>query len=265
MKFEGQVVFITGGTMGLGNLMAKAFLAEGAFVGVNGIPEAAVALFEEEFKGQPVLAFAADVTDYEAMENVAAKTMEKWGKVDVLINNAGVVNPLVPAEKLKKADFDKVIDVNLKGAFYASQIFGRKMIEGKYGRIINMSSQVAFFGEQGFLPYAVSKSALIVMARTLAFEWSKFGVTTCTVAPGFIAGGMNEGLIKRQAFVDFLSKRTPVGRMAEPDELVRLILFLASKEASYINGETITMDGGMTGYTPDSLLGFIMAQGAKGK
>ena len=265
MRFEGQVVFITGGTQGLGKLMAHEFLAEGALVGVNGIPEKTVARFEEEFKGKPVLAFTADVSDYEAMEDVAAKTVEKWGKVDVLINNAGVVNALLPAEKLKKADFDSVIDINLKGAFYASQVFGKRMIEGKYGRIINISSQVAFFGEQGFLPYAVSKSALIVMAKVLASEWSRFGVTTCTIAPGFIAGGMNEGLIRRQVFVDFLSKRTPMGRMGSPEELVRLVIFLASREASYINGETITMDGGMTGYTPDSLLDFIMGQGAKGK
>jgi NAD(P)-dependent dehydrogenase (short-subunit alcohol dehydrogenase family) len=264
MRFKDQVVFITGGTRGLGKAMAQAFLAEGAFVGVNGIPQEAVARFEEEFKGKPVLAFHADVTDYEAMENVAAKVVEKWGKVDVLVNNAGIVNPLKPAEKLKKDDFDRSIEINVKGVFYASQIFGRKMITGKYGRIINISSQVAFFGEKGFLPYAVSKAAVMVMARSLAFEWSQYGVTTCTVAPGFIAGGMNEGLVKKEEFVDFLSKRTPVGRMATVEELVTLILFLASKDAGYINGETITMDGGMTGYTPDSLLDFI-SKAAKGK
>ncbi|MDR2019036.1 MAG: SDR family oxidoreductase [Syntrophobacterales bacterium] len=264
MRFKEQVVFITGGTRGLGKAMAKKFLAEGAFVGVNGIPGEAVTLFEEEFKEEPVLAFNADVTNYEEMENAAVKTVEKWGKVDVLINNAGVVNALMPAEKMKKEEFDKSIDINLKGAFYASQIFGKRMIQMKYGRIINIASQVAMFGEKGFLPYAVSKSGLMVMARTLAYEWSQFGVTTCVVAPGFIGGGMNEGLIRKQAFVDYLSSRTPIGRMANVEEYVSLILFLASKEAAYINGETITMDGGMTGYTPESLLDF-MARAVKGK
>ncbi len=264
MRFEGQVVFITGGTQGLGKAMAKEFLAEGAFVAANGIPGEVVAKFEEEFKGKPVLAFHADVTDYEQMESVAAKTVEKWGKVDVLINNAGVVNPLAPSEKIRKQDFDKAIDVNLKGAFYASQIFGKKMIEAKYGRIINIASQVALYGEKGFLPYAVSKSGLMVMARTLAYEWARFGVTTCTVAPGFIKGGMNEGLVRKEVFVDYLSSRTPIGRMMNVEEYVSLILFLASKGAAYINGETITIDGGMTGYTPDSLFDFI-AGGAKGK
>ena len=122
MRFKEQVVFITGGTRGLGKAMAKEFLAEGAFVAVNGIPQEAVNQFEEELKGKPVLAFYADVTKYEEMEDAAAKTIEKWGKVDVLINNAGVVNALMPAEKMKKEEFDKSIDINLKGAFYASQI-----------------------------------------------------------------------------------------------------------------------------------------------
>lgn len=264
MRFEGQVVFITGGTRGLGKAMAEEFLKEGASVGVCGIPEEAVARFEEEFKGKPVLAFHADVTDYAAMEDVAAKTIEKWGRVDVLVNNAGVVNALGPAAKMKKEEFDKSIDINLKGAFYVCQIFGKRMIEGKYGRIINIASQVALFGEQGFLPYAVSKSGLMVMARTLAYEWSKFGVTTVTVAPGFIKGGMNEGLVRKEAFVNYLSGRTPMGRMMDVEEYVGLILYLATKEAAYINGETITMDGGMTGYTPEGLLDFI-GKAAKGK
>ena len=264
MRFKEQVVFITGGTRGLGKAMAAQFLAEGASVAVNGIPQEAVNQFEEEFKGKPVLAFYADVTNYEEMEKAAAKTVEKFGKVDVLINNAGIVNALMPAEKMKKEEFDKSIDINLKGAFYASQIFGKHMIAAKYGRIINIASQVAFYGEKGFLPYAVSKSGLMVMARSLAYEWSRFGVTTCTVAPGFIAGGMNEGIIRKQVFADYLSSRTPIGRMMSPDEYVSLIVFLASKEATYINGETITIDGGMTGYTPESLVDFI-AKASKGK
>ncbi|MBA4418896.1 MAG: 2-deoxy-D-gluconate 3-dehydrogenase [Syntrophus sp. (in: bacteria)] len=257
MRFKEQVVFITGGAKGLGKAIAKEFLAEGAYVGVNGRNAEAIKRFEEEFKGQPVLAFNTDVTDYEGMERVAAKVVEKWGKVDILINNAGVVNPLVPLEKIKKEDFDKVIDINLKGTFYAIQTFGKRMIEARNGRIVSISSQVGLFGEKGFLPYTISKSALMVMARSLAYEWSKYGVTICTLAPGFIKGGMNEGLIRKEVFVEFLSKKTPIGRMCTVEELVSCVLFLASKDAQYINGETITMDGGMTGYTPDSLLDFI--------
>ncbi len=258
MKFKDKVIFITGGATGLGKATATAFLEEGARVAVSDIRKEAVLLFEEEFKGKPVLAFHADITNYEEMENVLGKTIGAWGKVDILFNNAGIVNPLIPSEKIKKADFDKVIDVNLKGTFYVTQIFGKKMIEQKSGRIISVASQVALFGEKGFLPYSVSKSAVMLMTRSLAYEWSKHGVTLCAIAPGFIKGGMNEGLIRKEIFVDYLSNRTPIGRMAKVEEFVSCILFLASDGAQYVNGETLTMDGGMTGYTPEPLVDFIM-------
>jgi NAD(P)-dependent dehydrogenase (short-subunit alcohol dehydrogenase family) len=261
MKFKDKVVFITGGTKGLGKAMAKAFIAEGASVAVNGRNKEATTKFEEEFQGKSVLAFNADITNYDEMGQVASKVVESWRKVDILINNAGIVNPLAPSEKMKKDDFDRTIDINLKGTFYATQIFGKHMIEQKEGRIINIASQVAFFGEKGFLPYALSKGALMIMTRELAYEWSKHGVTTCCVAPGFIKGGMNEGLIRKEVFVNFLSGKTPIGRMGTVEELVSLVVFLASPEAQYINGEIITMDGGMTGYTQESLLDFI----SKGK
>jgi len=261
MKFKDKVVFITGGTKGLGKAIAKAFLDEGASVAVNGRNKEAVAKFEEEFKGRSILAFNTDITHYEEMDNVASKVIELWEKVDILVNNAGIVNPLAPSENMKKDDFDRTIDINLKGTFYTTQIFGKRMIEQKAGRIINIASQVAFFGEKGFLPYALSKGALMIMTRELAYEWSKHGVTSCCVAPGFIKGGMNEGLIRKEIFVNHLSSKTPIGRMGTVDELVSLILFLASPEAQYINGETITMDGGMTGYDQEPLLDFI----SKGK
>jgi NAD(P)-dependent dehydrogenase (short-subunit alcohol dehydrogenase family) len=261
MRFHNKVVFITGGAKGLGREMAKAFLAEDAFVAVNGRNKEAVIKFEEEFTGQPVLAFNNDIADYEEMEKTAARIVEKWGRIDILINNAGIVNPLVPSEKIRKNDFDKTIDINVKGTFYVTQAVGKRMIEQKSGRIVNIASQVGLFGEKGFLPYAISKSALFVMTRELSYEWSPFGVTICTLAPGFIKGGMNEGLIRKEAFVNYLSGRTPIGRMGAIDEIIATVLFLASDSARYINGETITMDGGMTGYTREGLLDFI----SKGK
>ncbi|MHB8109544.1 MAG: SDR family NAD(P)-dependent oxidoreductase [Syntrophorhabdaceae bacterium] len=261
MRFQDKVVFITGGTKGLGKAMAQAFLAEGASVGVNGRNRESVDKFTEEFKGQQVLAIEADIGDQAAMDAVASKAYETFGKVDILINNAGIVNPLAPSEKIKKDDFDKVIDINLKGTFYATQAFGKRMLQQGSGRIISIASQVALFGEKGFLPYAISKSGLMIMTRQLAFEWSASGVTLCAIAPGFIKGGMNEGLIRKDVFVNYLSGRTPIGRMGTVEELVSTVLFLASNDAAYINGETIVMDGGMTGYTAGGLLDFM----SKGK
>jgi len=261
MRFDEKVVCITGGTKGLGKAMAKAFLEEGAYVCVNGRTKENITKFLNEFQGQKVIALSADISNYEAMESMAAQVITTWGKIDILINNAGIVNPLRPAEKMKKEEFDTVIDINIKGTFYATQAFGKRMIEQKKGRIVSIASQVALFGEKGFLPYAISKSALMLMTRALAYEWSKYGITLCAIAPGFIKGGMNEGLIKKEIFVDYLSKRTPIGRMANVNELVSSVLFLASVDAHYINGETIIMDGGMTGYTQEPLIDFI----SKGK
>jgi NAD(P)-dependent dehydrogenase (short-subunit alcohol dehydrogenase family) len=258
MRFKDKVVFVTGGTRGLGKAMAEAFLKEGARVGVSGRKGEAVTRFEEEFRQKPARAFTADMSDYAAMEAVAEKVVQEWGGIDILVNNAGIINPLLPSEKMKREDFDKVIDVNLKGAFYTTQIFGRKMIERSAGRILFISSQVALFGEKGFLPYAISKAGLQLMTRSLASEWGRFGVTLCCIAPGYIKGGMNEGLIKKQQLVDFLSSKTPVHRMGTVEELVATVLFLASPEAAYINGETVVMDGGLTGYAAETLLDAIM-------
>jgi NAD(P)-dependent dehydrogenase (short-subunit alcohol dehydrogenase family) len=261
MRFEGRVVFVTGGTKGLGKAMAKAFLEEGARVAVNGRTAEAVERFRTEFEGKQARAFASDITDYDGLEAVARSVADEWGRVDILINNAGIVGPMARAERMKKQDFDSVIDVNVKGAFYASQVFGKRMIEQGSGRICSISSQVGLFGDKGFLAYAIGKGALQIMTRALAFEWSRFGVTLCCIAPGFIKGGMNEGLVRRQQFVDFLSAKTPIGRMGSVEELVATVLFLSSPEAQYINGETIVMDGGMTGYAQESLIDLI----SKGK
>ncbi len=257
MRFKGKVVFVTGGTKGLGKAVAKAFLEEGARVAVNGRSAEAVERFKEEFRDGEARAFASDITDYASLEAVAKDVVAEWGRVDILVNNAGITGPIASAEKAQKTDFDSVIDVDVKGTFYASQIFGKAMIAQGSGRIISISSQVGLFGDKGFLAYAVAKGAIQIMTRNLAFEWGKFGVTTCCIAPGFIAGGMNEGLIRRQRFVDFLSAKTPAGRMGNVEELVGTVLFLASDEARYINGETVVMDGGMTGYDQESLIDFI--------
>jgi len=254
MRFKDKKVFITGGTRGLGKAMAQGFLFEGASVAVIGRDAGTTAGCVEEFKGKPLLAYTADIASYEEMEAVAAKIWDAWGRLDVLVNCAGVIAPLVPAEKAKKADFDRVIDVNLKGTFYVTQVFGRKMIEQKSGRIISVSSQAALFGERGILSYAISKAGVMTMTRNLAYEWGRHGITLCAIAPGFIAGGMNEALIQRRDLVDFVSKRTPVGKLGQVDDLVAVILFLASPEASYINGETLVFDGGATGYAPETLL-----------
>ena len=190
MRFDDKVVFITGGTRGLGKAMAEAFLSEGARVwpSTEGIrirwPDSKRSMPER--KGESLCLPTSPTT--KAWRRVAKSVSDEWGRIDILINSAGIVNPLAPSEKTKKEDFDRTIDVNIKGAFYAAQIFGRKMIEQGSGRILFISSQVAQFGDKGFLPYAVSKSALFVMTRNLSSEWSRFGVTTLLPGPRLYCG-----------------------------------------------------------------------------
>lgn len=257
MRFQGKVVFITGGSKGLGKALTLKFLEEGAVVGVNGREKEALDALGRECNSERLRLYEGDISDYKRMEDIAEEFVSSSGGVDILINNASIMNPLVPSERIRKEDFDRVIDINLKGTFYATLIFGRKMIERGSGRIVSISSQAGLFGEKGFLPYAISKGSVMLMTRILAYEWAKYGVTLCCLAPGFIKGGMNEKIVGKREFVEFLSSRTPIGRMAEVEEFVSLVLFLSSPEASYINGETIIMDGGMTGYVKESLLDFI--------
>jgi NAD(P)-dependent dehydrogenase (short-subunit alcohol dehydrogenase family) len=237
--------------------MTKAFLGEGAFVAVNGRNRETVAKFEEEFAGQPAFAFNNDITDYEEMENTAARIIERWGKIDILINNAGIVNLLAPSEKMKKNDFDRVIDVNLKGTFYTTQVVGKKMIEQKSGRIINIASQVGLFGDKGFLPYAISKSALFVMTRQLCHDECRDMASRSVLSHRVYQGRDERRACRKETFVNFLSGNNPHRMNGNVDELISTILFLASDSAQYINGETIVMDGGMTGYTGEGLLDFI--------
>jgi NAD(P)-dependent dehydrogenase (short-subunit alcohol dehydrogenase family) len=178
----------------------------------------------------------------------------QFGRIDILINNAGVNPFILEAEKIKEDGWDQVMDVNLKGVFLCCQAVGKKMIEQGGGKIINISSAVGFLGEQGFLPYSVSKAGVMMLTRILAYEWSKYQVTVNAIAPGFIAGGMNTPILNKESLVSGSTRQVPLKRLGKPEEIVQVALFLASEESSYINGTTIVADGGMMGFHP---VGFI--------
>jgi NAD(P)-dependent dehydrogenase (short-subunit alcohol dehydrogenase family) len=171
-----------------------------------------------------------------------------------LINNAGVNPFILEAEKIKEEGWDQVFDVNLKGVFLCCQAVGRQMIKHGGGKIINISSTAGLLGEQGLLPYCVSKGGVMTLTRVLAFEWSKHNILVNAIAPGLVAGGMNAPVLKKEVLVSGLTQQVPIKRLANPEEIVKIALFLASEDSSYINGTTIVADGGMTGYHP---VGFI--------
>ena len=259
MRFKGKVVLITGSTRGIGKEFAMGFAREGADVIINGRnPEKANAVAKEvEALGVQSLGVAGDVSSPQEVSRMVEEAIQRFGRIDILINNAGVNPFILEAEKIKVEGWDEVMNVNLKGVFLCCQAVGKKMIEQGGGKIINIASVIGFLGEQGFLPYSVTKAGVMVMTKVLAFEWSKYNIRINAIAPGFVAGGMNTPILNKEVLVSGLSQKVPLKRLGNPEEIVKIALFLASEDASYVNGTTIVVDGGMTGYNPVSFLDLI--------
>jgi len=256
MKLKGKVALITGSTRGIGKDFAIGFAKEGADVIVNGrnLEKAKAVVKEIESLGVRSMAIGADVSLSQDVTRMVDEAVNSFGRIDILVNNAGVNPFILEAEKIKEEGWDQVLDVNLKGVFLCCQAVGKQMIKQGGGKIINISSAAGILGEQGFLPYCVSKAGVMTLTRILAYEWSKYNILVNAIAPGFIAGGMNTPVLNKEILVSGLTQQVPLKRLGNPGEIVKIALFLASEDSSYINGTTIVADGGMTGYHP---VGFI--------
>ncbi len=259
MKLNGKVIFITGSTRGIGKSFAAGFAKEGADVIIHGrdLEKAKAIAKEMEGLGRRTLAVAGDVSSSQDVVRMVEEITQRFERIDVLVNNAGINPFILEAEKIKEEGWDQVMDVNLKGVFLCCQTVGKKMMEKGGGKIINISSAAAINGEQGFLPYCVSKSGVMMLTRILAYEWSKYHITVNAIAPGFVAAGMNTPILNKEFLVSGLSSRVPLKRLGQPEEIVAVALFLASEDSGYINGTTITADGGMAGYSPTGFIDLI--------
>ncbi len=256
MRLKGKVALITGSTRGIGKEFALGFAREGADVIINGrnLEKAATVAKEIERHGVRSVAIGADVSSSQDVTRMVEEATGYFGRIDVLVNNAGINPFILEAEKIKEEGWDQTMNVNLKGVFLCCQAVGKKMIQQGGGKIINISSAAGILGEQGFLPYCVSKAGVMVLTRILAYEWSKYNIRVNAIAPGFIAAGMNEPVLKKESLVSGLTQKVPLKRLGDAKEIVNVALFLASEDASYVNGTTIVADGGMVGYSP---VGFI--------
>jgi NAD(P)-dependent dehydrogenase (short-subunit alcohol dehydrogenase family) len=256
MRLKGKVALITGSTRGIGKAFAIGFAKEGANIVINGrsLEKAKAVAKEMEGLGVKAMAIGADVSLSQDVTRMVDEAMNAFERIDILVNNAGVNPFILEAEKIKEEGWDQVLDVNLKGVFLCCQAVGKKMIQQGGGKIINISSAAGILGEQGLLPYCVSKAGVMLLTRILAYEWSRYNILVNAIAPGVVAGGMNAPILNKEFLVSGLIQQVPLKRLGNLEEIVKIGLFLASEDSNYINGTTIVADGGMTGYRP---VGFI--------
>jgi len=246
LKFKDKNVFITGGTKGLGKALALCFAKEGARVAVNYRSDkdsADQTRTELAVLTEHVLVEQADVSSASDVDALFKQVISRWGSVDILVNNAGLVRDKLLLY-LNEADWDAVVDTNLKGTYLCSRAVLKPMIGNRFGRIINMVSPSALTGRAGQTNYSASKGGMISFTKSLAREVARLGITVNAVCPGVIKTAMSETLTPEAE--KELMRMIPVGRFGEPAHVASAILFLASAEAEYITGQVLAVDGGLT-------------------
>ncbi|HZO88833.1 MAG TPA: 3-oxoacyl-[acyl-carrier-protein] reductase [Chthonomonadaceae bacterium] len=245
MKLQDKVAIVTGGGRGIGRAVAVALAQEGAKVVVNYSRSADAAeqtVAEIETAGGVAMAIQADVACAEAVNGLVKRAVETFGRVDILINNAGILRDKLLL-RMTEEDWDAVLDTNLKGAFLCAKAVASGMVKQKGGVIINVGSVIGKVGGAGQVNYSASKAGLIGLTKSLAKELGSRNVRVNAVAPGFIETEMTEVL--KPEYREAVLKQIPLGRFGAAEDVARVVVFLCSGDAAYIQGEVISIDGGL--------------------
>lgn len=237
----GMTALVTGASGGIGSAVAKALAGQGARLALSGSNQAKLEAFAAELGGDHVC-LVADLSDKDSVEGLIPAAVAGLGKLDILVNNAGITRDNL-AMRMKDDEWDAVIRINLEGAFRLMRAATKPMMKARFGRIINITSVVGATGNPGQINYAAAKAGLVGASKSLAQELASRNVTVNCVAPGFIRTAMTDVLPDAQK--EALNGRIPMGRMGEGQDIGAAVAFLASKEAGYVTGQTLHVNGGM--------------------
>jgi len=244
---KGQVVLVSGASRGIGRGLAEGFAKRGATVIVTGREKETLEKTAKEIcpPGGAVRAMVCDVSDAKAIDGLVKGAVKEFGRIDTLLNVAGV-NRRMKAEKLSEADYDFIVDINLKGPFLLSLAVGKQQLQRKTGNQINITSLNNDRPLRGVMPYAVSKSGLQQMTRALAAEWGPSGIRVNAIAPGFILTDLTRKLWSQPVMQDWAMTNTPLRRLGVSDDLIGAAIFLASEASAFMTGQMVYVDGGVS-------------------
>jgi NAD(P)-dependent dehydrogenase (short-subunit alcohol dehydrogenase family) len=244
---SGQVAIVTGASRGLGRHMARTLARAGADLVITSREQSHLAATEAEIKatGRRALSLVLDVRNLESIKNMVAAARATYGRLDVLVNNAGC-NVRKPALDVTWEEWNLILDTNLRGSFFVAQEVARYMIPQRYGRIINIGSVTSVAGYAGLGPYGASRGGIRQLTMSLADDWGKHGITVNCLAPGWFCTEQNKALYENKEWVEYLCDRIPLKRPGELRDLDAAVVFLAAESSRYITGQTLLVDGGIS-------------------